>query len=162
MKLRRLLIDTNIYSYAMRGDDDVISILRKASLIGFTSVSIGELISGFKCGSMERENLEDLDIFLDSPRVRLYPIDENSAVYYGEILHQLRKAGKPIPTNDIWIAAVAFQHGLTLFTKDAHYTFRGPIGPAAKKDQPAGYVHTVQVQPSRRRVVHLHILHTTV
>ncbi len=119
--MRRLLIDTNIYSHSLRGDEDVVSILRKASSIGFTSISVGELLSGFKGGSRERRNREELDDFLDSPRVRLYPIDENTAEHYAEILQNLKKIEKPIPTNNIWVSAVAFQYGLKMFSKDAHF-----------------------------------------
>jgi len=55
--------------------------------------------------------------------VEIYTIDEDTAEFYAEIMSRLRKLGKPIPTNDIWIAAIAFQHGLKLFSKDAHFQF---------------------------------------
>jgi tRNA(fMet)-specific endonuclease VapC len=121
MGMKRFLIDTNIYSYALRGDQSVIQILQKAEVIGLSSISIGELISGFKGGGREQKNREELDIFLDSPRVQLFYIDEITADYYAEILNNLREIGKPIPTNDIWIAACAFQHGLKLYSLDAHF-----------------------------------------
>ena len=119
--MKRILIDTNIYSYALKGDQAVIQILQKAEVIGISSISIGELISGFKGGSREKKNREELDLFLDSPRVQLFYIDEVTADYYAEILNNLRAIGKPIPTNDLWIAACAFQHGLKLYSRDAHF-----------------------------------------
>jgi len=119
--MKHILIDTNIYSYALRGDQSVINILQKAEVIGLSSISIGELFSGFKGGSREKKNREELDLFLDSPRVQLFYVDEVTADYYAEILNNLREIGKPIPTNDIWIAACAFQHGLKLYSKDAHF-----------------------------------------
>ena len=119
--MRRLLIDTNIYSYALRGDDDVVEVLRKAEQIGFSVISIGELLSGFKGGGREQENREELEKFLDSPRVVVYSVDEDTSEFYAEILNNLREIGRPVPTNDIWIAAVAFQNGLKLFTKDNHF-----------------------------------------
>jgi len=119
--MKRILIDNNIYSYALRGDQPVISILQKAEVIGLSSISIGELFSGFKGGNREKENREELDLFLDSPRVQLFYVDEVTADYYAEVLNNLREIGKPIPTNDIWIAACAFQHGLKLYSKDAHF-----------------------------------------
>ena len=73
--MNKILIDTNIYSLAMRGDSGAISILQEVSQIGITSISIGELLSGFKAGSKETENRKGLNLFLDSPRVRLYSID---------------------------------------------------------------------------------------
>ena len=121
--MKKILIDTNIYSHAMRGDHDITELLKKVETIGISVISIGELFSGFKAGSRETENHTELEFFLDSPRVVLYPIDIVTADYYAEILSNLKKAGTPIPTNDIWIAAAAFQHGLKLFTKDVHFSF---------------------------------------
>ena len=119
--MKKVLIDTNIYSLAMRGDDKVVAELRKIDLIGFSAISIGELFSGFKGGNRESRNKEEINIFLDSPRVVLHPIDEGTAEFYASILHDLKEAGTPIPTNDIWIAAVAFQHGYKIFSKDHHF-----------------------------------------
>lgn len=119
--MMRLLIDTNIYSHAMRGNESVVSALRKVDEIAVSVVSIGELISGFKGGDREKENREELNAFLDAPRVRIYGIDDETAEFYADILHRLRSEGKPIPTNDVWIAAIAFQNGLRLFSKDRHF-----------------------------------------
>jgi len=119
--MKRLLIDTNIYSYALKGDDEVVDVLKKAEQIGISVISIGELLSGFKGGGKEQKNREELEIFLDSPRVVVYSLDEDTSEFYAEILNNLREIGKPVPTNDIWIAAVAFQNGLKLFTKDNHF-----------------------------------------
>jgi tRNA(fMet)-specific endonuclease VapC len=121
MGMRRLLIDTNIYSYALRGDDGVVEVLRKAEQIGFSVISIGELLSGFKGGGREQKNSEELENFLDSPRVVVYSVNEDTSEFYAEILNNLREIGRSVPTNDIWIAAVAFQNGLKLFTKDIHF-----------------------------------------
>jgi len=121
MAMKRLLIDTNIYSYALRGDEGVVEVLREAEEIGFSAISVGELLSGFKSGGKEKKNRKELDQFLDSPRVAVYPVNEGTAEFYAQILNNLRKIGKPVPTNDIWIAAVAFQNGLKLFTKDFHF-----------------------------------------
>ena len=121
MGMRRMLIDTNIYSYALKGESEVIEVLRKADEIGFSVISIGELLSGFKKGGREKKNREELEEFLDSPRVVVYSVNEDTAEFYAEVLNNLRKTGKPVPTNDIWIAAVAFQNGLKLFTKDSHF-----------------------------------------
>ncbi len=116
-----ILIDTNIYSGALRGDKEIIELLQHADTIGISSISIGELFSGFKGGRKEKKNRKELEEFLDSPRVRIYNVDETTAEFYAEILQVLRKKGKPVPTNDIWIASIAFQYGLKLFTKDKHF-----------------------------------------
>ena len=120
--MNRILIDTNIYSFALRGDPDVIAILRQVAHIGFTAISIGELLSGFKAGRREDENRQELVTFLDSPRVNVYSVNEATAEYYSHILNRLKKKGTPIPTNDIGIAAVAFEHGLPLYTMDQHFS----------------------------------------
>ena len=119
--MRDIFIDTNIYSSAFKGDPDVVDALRKSDQIGISAVSIGELLSGFNAGNREAENRAELAEFLDSPRVHLYALNENTAEYYSEILNQLKQQGTPIPTNDIWIAASARQHGLALFTLDKHF-----------------------------------------
>ncbi len=119
--MKKVLIDTNIYSLAMKGDDNVVDALRRIDLIGFSAISVGELYSGFKGGSRETGNREELNIFLDSPRVVVHTIDVETADFYASILNNLKVAGTPIPTNDIWIAAVAFQHGYKIFTKDRHF-----------------------------------------
>ncbi|MBT3177659.1 MAG: type II toxin-antitoxin system VapC family toxin [Desulfobacula sp.] len=119
--MKKVLIDTNIYSLAMKGDGNTVDALRKIDRIGFATISIGELYSGFKGGNSEKENREELNIFLDSPRVVVHPIDTMTADFYASILNNLKAAGTPIPTNDIWIAAVAFQQGYKIFTKDKHF-----------------------------------------
>ncbi len=121
--MRNLLIDTNIYTYAFNGKTDVIRILQRAHKISICAITIGELLSGFKAGSKENMNRAQLEEFLDSPRVQLIGIDEDTAEFYSEIHTALKKKGKPIPTNDIWIAASALQHGLRFFTKDRHFKY---------------------------------------
>lgn len=119
--MNRMLIDTNIYSHALRGTADVVEVLRGANLIAVSAISIGELLSGFKGGMREKQNRKELAQFLDSPRVRLFFIDNETAEFYASILNKLKSSGRPIPTNDIWISAVALQHGLALFSRDRHF-----------------------------------------
>ena len=120
--MNRILIDTNIYSNSLSGNPDVVAVMRQVSHIGITVISMGELLSGFKAGNREKENRREFGMFLDSPRVYLYTVNEDTAEYYSSILNQLKKKGTPIPTNDIWIAAVAFQYGLQLYTLDTHFS----------------------------------------
>lgn len=119
--MNEFLIDTNVYSFAMRAEPAVVSLLRRASRIAMSSISIGELLSGFKGGIQERKNRDELAEFLDSPRVEIYAVSEDTAEFYAEILNGLRRAGTPIPTNDIWIAAQAMEHGLRLVSTDRHF-----------------------------------------
>ncbi len=119
--MNEYLIDTNIYSHAMRGVPSIASLLRRASQIVLSSISIGELLSGFKDGTQESKNREELAQFLDTPRVSVCGVSEDTAEFYAEILSGLRRAGTPIPTNDIWIAALAMEHGLRLISMDRHF-----------------------------------------
>ncbi len=119
--MSRVLVDTNIYSLAMRGDAEVVEALRRIDRIFISAVSLGELYTGFRSGHREGDNRQELARFLDSPRVTLLTVDEETAEFYAEILIGLKSRGTPIPTNDIWIAAAAFQHGLKLFTRDRHF-----------------------------------------
>jgi tRNA(fMet)-specific endonuclease VapC len=121
--MKNVLIDTNIYSLAMKGEPNIVDILRRIERIGISTISLGELFSGFKAGSKERQNREELEIFLDSPRVVLHSVDGDTADFYSFILNSLRQAGTPIPTNDIWIAATALQHGYKLFSQDKHFDY---------------------------------------
>ena len=59
--------------------------------------------------------------FLDSRRVDLVFADEGTTHHYAQLFHQLRRQGTPIPTNDLWIAALVVQHDLHLFARDAHF-----------------------------------------
>ena len=119
--MNKVLIDTNIYSEFIRGNNKVKDILSSVGIIGISVISIGELLSGFKGGINEEKNREELNFFLDSPRVRVYNININTSEFYAKIINELRNLGKPIPTNDIWIASMAFQYGLKLFTLDNHF-----------------------------------------
>ena len=119
--MSRVLVDTNIYSLAMRGEADIVAALRRIDAVFISAVSLGELFAGFKAGGREAQNRRELAVFLDSPRVEVLAVDPETADCYAEILARLRAQGTPIPTNDIWIAAAAFQHGLKLFTRDRHF-----------------------------------------
>ncbi len=119
--MKRIMIDTNIYSLALKGDPEATGFLREVDQIGISVVSIGELYSGFKGGTREDANKRELEFFLDSPRVIVHMIDVETAEFYAVVLNRLRIAGTPIPTNDIWIAASAFQHGYKLFSRDRHF-----------------------------------------
>jgi tRNA(fMet)-specific endonuclease VapC len=119
--VNKILIDTNIYSEFMRGNNEVKIIINKMKMIGISVISIGELLSGFKGGANEEENRNELGFFLDSPRVKVCDVNTETSEFYAKIITELRNSGNPIPTNDIWIASVAFQNGLKLFTLDNHF-----------------------------------------
>ena len=119
--MTRLFVDTSAYSALLRGDARVRDALRGADEIRVNPVVLGELLAGFLGGRHRKKNEAELRRFLDSPRVALVPIDEQTAERYALVVASLRRRGRPIPSNDLWIAASAAQHGLRLLTLDAHF-----------------------------------------
>jgi tRNA(fMet)-specific endonuclease VapC len=117
----RVAIDTNAYAGFKRGDQELVEVLAAADLIGVSLVVFGELLSGFAVGSRSDQNCRELDAFLSSSRVRTLVIDPEAARWYARIYAVLRAAGRPISTNDLWIAATCLQNGLALVTRDRHF-----------------------------------------
>ena len=117
----RILIDTNRYRDFCEGDAHALEVVRHAKKILVPFAVIAELRSGFLCGTKGRENEKYLTMFLNSDRVKaLYP-DDNTTHHFAQIFAQLRLQGTPIPVNDIWIASLAIQHDLMLFSRDTHF-----------------------------------------
>jgi predicted nucleic acid-binding protein len=119
--LKRVFIDTNVYSAFKRGDPAAVARIQEAEQIAVCAPVLGELLAGFKCGSKEAANVAELEQFLDSPRVSFVPSDATTAEFYSEVCRNLKRKGKPIPTNDVWIAASAMQHGLGVCSRDRHF-----------------------------------------
>ena len=119
--MMRVMLDTSAYSAFMRGHAEVKLAVQLADEICLSPVAMGELRVGFRLGGRQRQNENELAAFLESPRVSVVDVVEATAECYAEITGFLRRAGTPIPTNDIWIAASAMQHGLRVLTTDAHY-----------------------------------------
>ncbi len=119
--MKRILIDTNAYAAFKRDDITAVNVIRTSAYIGINIVVLGELYSGFKGGSRETRNKKEFIQFLDSPRVDTILMDEETAEFYAKIYWDLKKKGRPIPSNDIWVAASAMRYGLALFTYDEHF-----------------------------------------
>lgn len=118
----RVYLDTNAYAAFKTGDDGTIEVIRYADVIGVSAIVLGELLAGFAVGTKEQTNRRELNAFLDSPRVRVYPVNLDTTAYYALIYKQLRQKGRPIPTNDLWIAAGCMQEGFRLLTADGHFS----------------------------------------
>lgn len=117
----RILLDTNAYSAFKKGDQDIVEICRRADEIFMPVPVLAELRSGFKGGSKEQKNLDELLAFTYSNRVRIPVMSEQTALFYAEIYTSLKAQGNPIPVNDIWIAACTLESGAVLITRDAHF-----------------------------------------
>lgn len=118
----RICLDTSGYSAFKRGHDETLAAIQRAVQIVLPAVVLGELLAGFRIGRRDRSNRRELNVFMQSPRVRVLPLDLDTAERYAEIVRYLRERGTPVPTNDIWIAATAMQWGLRILTTDAHFS----------------------------------------
>ena len=119
--MTRVLLDTSAYVNLTNGHRGLINAVQFADSVALSPVMIGELRAGFQKGSQTRRNLDQLQEFRSSPRVIVYDVTEETARRYAFIYDTLRVGGSPIPANDIWIAATAMEHGLTLLTLDRHF-----------------------------------------
>jgi tRNA(fMet)-specific endonuclease VapC len=113
------LLDTNIVIALFADEATVKDNLAKVDETFVPSIVIGELIYGAYKSSRSKENITRINEFADNSVV--LGCDTGTARHYGEIKNILRLKGNPIPENDIWIAATALQHGLTLITRDSHF-----------------------------------------
>jgi len=121
-------LDTSAYSNFRRGNEEVAVLLDRAESVGVSTVVLGELRTGFLLGGRRRRNEAELDAFLDNPAVDMLPVDSETSRQYAEIVAELRKAGTPLPTNDIWIAATAARNGATVLTCDEHFERIARVG----------------------------------
>lgn len=117
----KILLDTNAYSAFHRGHELVVDQVRRSKEVLLPMVVVGELLFGFWNGSRYKENTQSLRSFVKEPSVRLLPITWDTADLFGRISTSLRKKGKPIPTNDIWIAAHAIEARANLISSDPHF-----------------------------------------
>ena len=132
--MSQLMLDTSAYSALARGQAEIVHAAREAAELHVNAVVVGELLAGFSRGKQRRANEEALRRFLTTPRVVFDPIDADTSERYAALWRDLRDAGSPIPSNDLWIAASAWQHGLKLLTLDIHFRqvkqilVAGPLG----------------------------------
>jgi tRNA(fMet)-specific endonuclease VapC len=126
--MSRYCLDTVAYSHFKRGEARITRMLDRAEWIGVPVIVIGELCAGFAKGSKAEKNLEELDEFLALPVVETLPVDRQIAEMFGEMIEELRRRGRPIPVNDVWIAATCAGSGATLLTWDAHFRFIQRVG----------------------------------
>ena len=117
----KVLLDTNAYSALRRGHEFVAEQVRSSEEVLLSIVVVGELLFGFRNGSRYEENTQALRSFLEDPNVRLLPVTWDTADLFGRISAALRKKGRPIPTNDIWIAAHAMEVSAGLISSDSHF-----------------------------------------
>ena len=115
----RFLLDTNILIALFADDAQVKNNLATTDEVYLSSIAVGELFYGAHKSERFSQNLARIDELVASNVV--LPCNTETARRYGEIKNELRRKGRPLPENDIWIAATAFQYGLTLATRDGHF-----------------------------------------
>ncbi len=117
----RLALDTSRYSDLCRGDEGVVTALETAESVLLPFVVLAELRAGFAVGRHGARNERVLRQFLMKDGVELLFADDQTTHHYATVYRQLREQGTPIPTNDIWIAALVLQHNLALCARDRHF-----------------------------------------
>lgn len=117
----RILLDSNAYSGLMAGRPGVVRLARRAEEILLPIIVLGELLYGFRNGSRYARNVAALDEFLASRHVAVPSASRTTADRYARIAASLRAKGRPIPSNDIWIAASTMETGTELVSYDRHF-----------------------------------------
>jgi predicted nucleic acid-binding protein len=121
VKNTKIVLDTSAYSGFNRGDKRLKAFFRPESQILVPLIVIGELRAGFSLGSRRQENETLLQKLLDSPNVNTITLTEKTTMLFAAIFKRLRAAGKPINTNDMWIASMALEHDGVLVTLDSDF-----------------------------------------
>ena len=119
--MSRLLLDTSAYAAFFRDHAGVKAEVQEASELFLSPIVLGELRSGFLKGARRAESEKELREFLASPRCGVPLIDDETSHRYAAIHDYLRRKGTPVSPNDLWIAASAAQHGLTVVTLDGDF-----------------------------------------
>ena len=119
--MKKIILDTNAYTKLLLGDEQILQALGNADSIFVPVIVLGELFTGFRGGTKEKNNRQILEQFLMKPQVEIVPIGKDTAEIFSEIKYALRRAGTPLPINDIWIAACAIEVGAIIISYDNHF-----------------------------------------
>ena len=121
--MKRVILDTNAYRRVSDNYKSTITVLESAEEVCMSPVVLGELFAGFKNGTRESKNKAALEFFMYSYGIRTIEIGSENSEIYANLKHILEKKGRPIPVNDIWIAAQAIETGSVLVTYDDHFKY---------------------------------------
>ena len=117
----KILMDTSAYVGFKLNKPELVDIIINAESILISPIVLGELLFGFRNGTRFKENMDDLNKFINHEVVDLVQIGRIASDRYSRIAAQLKRHGSPIPTNDIWIAAQTMEHGAELISSDLHF-----------------------------------------
>ena len=115
----KYLLDTNIIIALFANEIKIVDQLKEIENVFTPSIALGELYFGASKSKNVKENIERIKSFANN--ISILSCDSETAQHYGTIKSQLKIKGKPIPENDIWIAAIAKQYNLTIITRDDHF-----------------------------------------
>jgi tRNA(fMet)-specific endonuclease VapC len=113
------LLDTNIVISLLEGEENVVNRVAETESVFVPAIVLGELYFGARKSFRVQENLERVEKF--AAGTSILDCDKRTAHEYGRIKNLPRQRGRPLPDNDIWIAAMAFRFGLIVATRDAHF-----------------------------------------
>jgi len=119
--MKKIILDSNAYTRLLAGDEKVLDVVASTETVFMSIFVLGELHAGFLGGSKERENRDVLKRFLLKPSVKILNATLETAEVFGSIKNTLRRAGTPLPINDVWIAAHGVETGSTIVTYDTHF-----------------------------------------
>jgi tRNA(fMet)-specific endonuclease VapC len=117
----RVALDTNRYVDLCKGVEETVEVLETADIVVLSFVVLAELRAGFLLGRRQVENERALNALLLKDGVEVLFADDQTTHHYASVYRQLRKQGTPIPTNDMWLAALVLQHNLALHARDKHF-----------------------------------------
>jgi tRNA(fMet)-specific endonuclease VapC len=115
----KALVDTNVVIALFAGDPAIVESLKSQAAVYLCVPVLGELRYGAHASARVESNLTRLDEFAKA--LIVLPCDSGTAKAYAEVKFDLRKKGRPVPENDVWIASIARQYDLTLLTRDDHF-----------------------------------------
>jgi len=114
-----VILDTNGLSAVAEGEPALEPILRKAAQVAVPVIVLGEYRYGI---AQSRERIRYEQWLSESlPKFRILDVDERTTISYAAVRMELKKAGTPIPSNDVWIAALCRQHSLPIVSRDRHF-----------------------------------------
>jgi len=117
----KIALDTNRYVDLCKGLVNTVDLISKAENVFLPFIVLAELRAGFLIGRKGSDNERILRRFLMKPGVEVLFPDDQTTHHYANVFRQLRQQGTPIPTNDIWIAALVLQYNLSLHDRDRHF-----------------------------------------
>jgi tRNA(fMet)-specific endonuclease VapC len=119
--MKKIILDTNAYTRLLAGEENVLDAVASAEVIFMSIFVLGELYAGFSGGMKNRENRDVLRRFLTKSSVKILNATSETAEIFGSLKNALRKAGTPLPINDVWIAAHGIETGSIIVTYDQHF-----------------------------------------